>query len=193
MDVAILAGGRGTRLAGVWSGPKCLAPFAGKPVLGRILERVKRLYPNTVHLLLGHKAEEVLTWLAHHGPSPLWLSVVVDKRPLGTCGAFRQIISGIEPPVLVLNGDTLPGYDYASLIQFYETVKAPCAAAWCGEHYAGAMVLGKEMLEFVSKSEAHDFDASLFLNAARYRVPSFFDIGTPESFHKAQHVKSDDV
>ena len=195
MDIAILAGGLGTRLQGVWKGPKCLVPIAGKPVLFRLLDRARKLKADKIHLLLGnHVAQRVLDalqveyWSGWIGPKFL-----VNISPaVGTAEAIRKA-SSCKAPLLVLNGDTLPLYPLSALLSFFEAsfyARTSAAVAWSDGRAAGAAVLSHHMLDVIKQGVGLNLDWFL-LSAARYRVPGYFDIGTPEAYHRAQHLKGD--
>lgn len=111
----VLAGGRGTRLAGeVPHLPKCLAPVAGQPFLHWQLRALRRAGITDVVLSLGHLHEAVLRWCEQtgaqpHGPTDgLRLRCVVEPQPLGTGGAVRHAMAQLGlAEALVTNGDTL--------------------------------------------------------------------------------------
>jgi NDP-sugar pyrophosphorylase family protein len=112
IDVAVLAGGLGTRLRGVLDDtPKVLAPVGadGRPFLAHLLDRLTAAGVTRVVLCLGHLADRITGWLAGDRPAA-WPEVVcvVEPRPLGTAGALRFARGALgSDPVLVLNGDTI--------------------------------------------------------------------------------------
>jgi NDP-sugar pyrophosphorylase family protein len=69
MDVVVLAGGRGTRLAGLLGDlPKILAPIGDRPYLAHLLGFLSRFGATRVILCLGHIADRVEAYLALHPP-----------------------------------------------------------------------------------------------------------------------------
>lgn len=56
--VAVLCGGQGTRLG--YEGQKCLVPVAGRPFLHWKLDQLARNGATEFHLLVAHKAADVL-------------------------------------------------------------------------------------------------------------------------------------
>ena len=67
IDVAVLAGGLGTRLAPVLADrPKLLAPVAGRPFLEHLIDWLTRFGAGRILLCLGHRAEAVQAHLAAH-------------------------------------------------------------------------------------------------------------------------------
>ena len=126
LDVCILAGGLGTRLRGIWDGPKCLVPVGPKkiPLLEVLFRKLEPLKSRTVVLFLGQQAKEVLQWLFKReeelaveflpGTRVLFS---VEPCPLGTLGAVRLALPLLAPSLLILNGDTLPLFDLAAKVE----------------------------------------------------------------------------
>ena len=109
IDIAVLAGGLGTRLRGVLpETPKILAPVLGKAFLEHLLDWLNRQGARRVILCLGYRAGDVLAYLEARSFAPLEIRTVVEPEPLGTGGAIaraRPLLN--SEPVLVMNGDTL--------------------------------------------------------------------------------------
>lgn len=200
LDVVILAGGLGTRLRGYWDGPKCLAPVADRPLLFRLLELTARLRPRQITLALGHLADEVLRAVdaeAERGANRTVLGVpllhVVDPIPAGTVAALRRALAEteIKPPVLVLNGDTLPvGYQLAGLAVHHETLgDVDATAAWSNGRAAGAAVLSAGFLSALGAEAETDLARLIANQAHRYYVPGYLDVGTPFNLHRAKHLR----
>lgn len=122
MDALILAGGLGTRLAGVVADrAKPVADVAGRPFLALLLAHLERCAEvRRVILCVGHKANTVEAALgARFGR--LALAYSREDEPLGTGGALRLALRRFEPrsPVLALNGDTMFTLDPARLVGFH--------------------------------------------------------------------------
>lgn len=108
IDVLVLAGGLGTRLAGVLGdAPKVLAPVGGRPFLDHLLAWLKRSGARRVVLALGHRAEQVEAHLRATPARDLSVVTTIEPRPLGTAGAIRHCAQLLRTdPVMVMNGDT---------------------------------------------------------------------------------------
>ena len=191
-SVCILAGGRGSRLAGVWDRAKCLAPIGpqGTPLLQRLLTEVFSLQPGKVFLLLGidQRAREVARFLESTYRRELDIEklVLCSSIPAGTAAALRDAIPAIqEAPVLVLNGDTLPLYE---LRQFVHAALPLPSAAWYRGAYAGAAMLDALTLNAIRFSSVSDFDQFLPLMYKVEMMRGFHDIGTPEAFNVARFI-----
>ena len=210
LDVLILAGGLGTRLKDVWGGPKCLVPVGGNPLLHRLLDAVAPLRPRIVALALGHRADEVNKWLetlhqVDHdlgGPTNTWpwpfdMSSVIEDKPLGTAGAVRNAVFhsllGLEAPLLMLNGDTLPQYDLSEFAKFHHTCmyydQQVTTVTWSQDRLAGGVIIGARKLGEIERSSASNLDEFLDSDCIQCVVSDFLDVGTPEGFKEAQQLK----
>lgn len=109
IDVAVLAGGLGTRLRSALGEdvPKVLAPIGGRPFLDHLIDWLKGFGARRVVLCLGHLADRVIAHLDAHPAEGIEVAFVIEPEPLGTAGAIRFARSQLtSDPVLVLNGDT---------------------------------------------------------------------------------------
>jgi len=107
-QVALLVGGRGTRLGPLTEAlPKPLAPVAGRPFLDWQVEEVARFGFARITLLAGYMAEQIVA--RYHGRTVRGavLEVLVEPEPLGTAGALRLFADHLDRRFLLLNGDTL--------------------------------------------------------------------------------------
>ncbi len=109
IDVAVLAGGLGTRISGVLGDtPKVLAPINDKPYLDHLLDWFSTFGPARIVLCLGHLADKVIDHIAGREN----VATVVEPEPLGTGGAVKLARDRLtSDPVLVMNGDTWLGTD----------------------------------------------------------------------------------
>ena len=132
VDALILAGGLGSRLAGVLGDiPKVLAPVEGRPFLEYQLEYLAGEGVRKVVLSLGHGAEMVLAHLART-KLPLRVETVVEPRPLGTAGAIAFARSSLgSDPVALLNGDTWIDLDLAVMLAEHRASQGALATIAC--------------------------------------------------------------
>jgi len=117
VDVAILAGGLGTRLRGtIGETPKVLAPVGGQPFLDYLLRWLAGFGARRVVMCLGFRADKVVEHLRQPVVRGLDIVTSIEPRPMGTAGALRLAVPHFRSdPVLVINGDTfvdadLPGF-----------------------------------------------------------------------------------
>ena len=107
-EAIILAGGLGTRLAGVIGDcPKAMAPVAGRPFLEWQLDFLITQGITRVILSVGHLADRII---AHFGDRYRGVDVVYvrEESPRGTGGAIKAALREVEgSAIFALNGDTL--------------------------------------------------------------------------------------
>ena len=129
MQALILAGGKaqGLRPLTIHT-PKSLIPIANRPFLFYQLELFKRANVTDITLSLNFppgKIEDTFGNAAHHGVN---LRYAQEAQPLGTAGAFKQLISqqkvGHPEQTVVLNGDILTNASIASLLVAHRELQA---------------------------------------------------------------------
>src|SRR5258708_32799331 len=118
IDVAVLAGGLGTRLRPVLGEtPKILAPIGGRPYLDHLLSWLAGFGATRGVLCLGFRAELVLDHVKRNPFPGLEVGTSIEPEPLGTAGALS--LAGPQLPsdlVLGMNGDTFVDADLAAFV-----------------------------------------------------------------------------
>ncbi|MFT5720868.1 MAG: bifunctional UDP-N-acetylglucosamine pyrophosphorylase/glucosamine-1-phosphate N-acetyltransferase [Motiliproteus sp.] len=104
LEVIILAAGQGTRMKSTL--PKVLHPVAGKPMLGHVLDTAAKLDPVATHIVIGHGADQLRSYLDTHF-NHLPLNVVEQAEQLGTGHAVDQSMPLVaaDSVALILYGD----------------------------------------------------------------------------------------
>lgn len=125
IDVAILAGGLGTRLRGaIGETPKVLAPVAGKPFLDHLFAWLFGFGAGRIVMCLGYRADMVVDHLKQ-APKSLEIVTSIEPKPLGTAGGLRLAIPQFRSdPVLVINGDTFVDADLAAFVDEHRRTAA---------------------------------------------------------------------
>jgi NDP-sugar pyrophosphorylase family protein len=126
IDVVVLAGGLGSRLSKVLKDkPKLLAPLGESSYLMFLLAWLKNFGARRVIFGLGHLAESVVDYLDANSLDDIEISVVIEKRPMGTAGAIANLRSQIKTnPVLIMNGDSFVDADLCVFLDFHRREKA---------------------------------------------------------------------
>jgi D-glycero-alpha-D-manno-heptose 1-phosphate guanylyltransferase len=172
MEAIILAGGLGTRLAARLNGiPKPMAPICGHPFLEFLLARLWWAGCSRVLLSVGHLHIVIQD---HFGSSYQGMPIdyVVETTPLGTGGAIRRALLGVEEDVaLVLNGDTFVDLDFAELLEFHQEVHALLTLTLSysleNSRYGRVMPCGNHIRAF----EAQGSPGPGWINAGLYVLP----------------------
>lgn len=116
-----MAGGLGTRLRSVVSDvPKAMAPIAGQPFLGYLLQFLKAQGIARVVLAVGYR-NEIIRGAFGSRYQGVDLAYSVEDEPLGTGGALQQALPAIDGKfAFVLNGDTFLRLNYSAMTQALE-------------------------------------------------------------------------
>lgn len=143
VPVAILCGGRGTRLGALAdASPKPLAPVLGRPFLGYQTDLLERQGFRRFTYLTGYRGDQVESWLRHSFGGRLDIAFSREAEPLGTGGALWNARRHLAQPFLLLNGDSYLDLDYRSLLD--ALLDAPSSvvavvAAWRNSEPTGAV------------------------------------------------------
>ncbi len=102
----VLAAGLGKRMKSEL--PKVLHPVLGKTILARVLSALDGLNLEHIHIVVGHKADDVQAYLESNPPKTPW-STHLQKPQLGTGHALSMVapaLATFNGTVLVACGDT---------------------------------------------------------------------------------------
>jgi len=116
MEAIILAGGKGTRLAGLLKDiPKPLAPIADKPFLVWLLTYLIAQGYDRVTLSVGYQEQKIKSFFGTRFET-LTIQYSSEETPLGTGGAIKKALQMLDTQdITVLNGDTFYAIDHQSL------------------------------------------------------------------------------
>lgn len=107
MQVAILAGGLGTRLRPITEKvPKPMVPVAGEPFLHWQLSDLREQGFKRVLLLVAYLGEQVESHFGAGRAFGLELEYCYEPEPLGTGGALKNALGKLEDEFILLNGDS---------------------------------------------------------------------------------------
>jgi NDP-sugar pyrophosphorylase family protein len=169
IDIAVLAGGLGTRLAGAVPGlPKVLAPVAGRPFVEHLIDWLAPQGAKRIVFLLGHRAEMVTAHLAAHPRAGIEFDWSVESEPLGTGGALAFASPKFRgDPVLVINGDTFVDADLGAFCAAYAPPATMLAVAVDDAGRYGRLDIAQGRVQrFVEKDPA--FKGKAAINAGLY-------------------------
>ena len=123
LTVAILAAGKGTRMAS--SLPKVLHKLSGKTLLQRVIDSCKELEPNKIFIIVGHKSKEVEDSVIKNKK----IQFIFQNPQNGTGHAIQvlsQQVNKHEGKLIVLNGDVplIKTETLKKLINYHDFKKA---------------------------------------------------------------------
>jgi len=118
VEVIILCGGKGTRLASV-SGelPKALMPVAGRPFIDILLENLLQYGFRRFILSVGYRKDRIKE---HFADQEFAVDFSEEETPLGTGGAVKQAAQMTSSPsFMVVNGDSICRTNYLEFFDFH--------------------------------------------------------------------------
>ncbi len=120
-QVAILAGGMGTRLRSRSDDlPKPMTPVLGKPVLQYQVELCRSFGFTNIVLLVHHKYEKIFEYFQYGSNFGVSLTYAIEDTPLGTAGALRAALHLLDDRFLLLYGDTFMDVDLRRMWNAHE-------------------------------------------------------------------------
>ncbi len=119
MKAVIMAGGKGTRLAGVAGDiPKPMVSVGGKPILEHQLESLARSGVREVTMVVGHLRNRIMRYFGEE-QSGIRIHYFVEESPLGTAGALVNLSAQMTEPFLLLFGDIMLDIDFCRFYAFH--------------------------------------------------------------------------
>ena len=189
MDLVIIAGGKGTRL-GLKDMPKPMVEIGGKPLLEHQINLAKQYAINDIHILSCHLSEVIIDYFGDGRKFGVNISHIIEKSPLGTAGAVKQLESRLNERFMVFYGDVFLDVDLKSFIDFdMEADSIANIIVHPNDHpYDSDLVeIDDENMVTVFHSKPHDENQYYrnLVNAAVYVV-------SPDIFKYIPHDKSSD-
>ena len=127
--LVIVAGGKGTRLAGLTGDlPKALVPIGGKPVLQHQLELAARAGLATATVFAGHMAGQIVDFVGDGSRFGLRVEVQVENAPLGNGGGVLAALDRLPEHFMVVYGDVMLGVDLAAMARAHHQRRADFTA-----------------------------------------------------------------
>ncbi len=133
MKAVILAGGEGSRLRPLTIGrPKPMTPLFGKPVLGHILDLLRRHGVTDVAVTLRCLPNAVMDVMGKGEDYGVRLTYFVEEAPLGTAGSVKKCAPFLgEEDFLVISGDAVCDLDLQQLMAFHAAHRSAASLALC--------------------------------------------------------------
>ena len=130
LTVALLTGGRGTRLHPFTTVfPKPLVPLGEKPVLEILLRQLARHRFRNVILSTGYLSELLMAVVGDGSKYGVAVSYSHEENPLGTAGPLALLRDRLSDPFLVMNGDLLTTLSFTALLEHHRREKNDATVA----------------------------------------------------------------
>lgn len=117
MKLAIIAGGKGTRL-GLSDIPKPMVPVDGIPLLERQVLQAKRYGITDIYILSGFLSSVIINYFGDGIKWGIRIHHIVEPFPLGTAGAVGLLRGIINERFLVFYGDVMMNLNIQNFITF---------------------------------------------------------------------------
>lgn len=133
VKAVILAGGEGSRLRPLTIGrPKPMTPLLGKPVLGHILDLLRRHGIRSVAVTLRCMSDTIMDHFGDGRGYGVELTYFVEKEPLGTAGGVKKCMEFLgEEDFLVISGDAVCDLDLTELVSLHQSRRSAATLALC--------------------------------------------------------------
>ena len=117
--VAVLAGGRGTRLAPFTSVlPKPLMPIGDRSILEVVIHRLAAQGFTDVTLCVGYLSHLIRAVSDHFEDNGAQITLVQEHEALGTAAPLR-LLGDLDDTFVVMNGDVLTTLDFRDLVEHH--------------------------------------------------------------------------
>ena len=121
MQAIVLVGGEGTRLRPLtYRTPKPMVPIVNVPFLARTMERLYESGIRDVILPAGYMPQAIVDYFGDGSQLNMKITYVIEKTPLGTAGAIKNVEEHITGRFFVLNGDILTSLDLNAMLRYHQ-------------------------------------------------------------------------
>jgi len=125
MKAVIMAGGTGSRLRPITiERPKPMIPIASKPVMGHILDLLKRHNIIDTVVTVQYLATQVQDYFGNGNSLEMNIRYSVEEVPLGTAGSVKNSQDLLDDTFLVISGDSLTNINLTKLVEYHKENKS---------------------------------------------------------------------
>jgi len=124
VTAVVMAGGYGRRLRPLTEEvPKPMLPVGDKPLMERIVERLREAGIRRVEITTHYKPHAIVDHFGNGERFGLDIQYVREEEPLGTAGSLR-LLPPTNGPLLVVNGDILTQLDFRAMLEYHRDHRA---------------------------------------------------------------------
>ena len=100
--------------------PKSMLPVAGKPVLKRQVEGLRRQGIDRIIFTIGYKGGQIRDFFGDGSLFGVQIDYIEEKEPLGTAGALYYLKDRVKEDFLLINGDLIFDVDLHRMMDFHK-------------------------------------------------------------------------
>ena len=189
LDVIIMAGGKGTRMAPFTNVfPKPLIPIGGKSMIEVIMDEYQKYGFNNFKISINYKGNLIKAYLneVNHNYK---VSYLEEIKFLGTAGALKLYNTVTNKPIFVSNCDILIKENYLDILEYHNKQKNDLTLVAAMVHFKipyGVCKI-KEGGELLHISEKPEYDN--LVNTGMYILnPSVLDLIPKNEFFHITHL-----
>lgn len=121
MKAVVMAGGAGSRLRPLTiQRPKPMIPIVNKPVMGHILDLLKKHGITEIVITVQYLADFIQDFFGDGSSLGLKIHYSVEETPLGTAGSVKNAQQFLDDTFLVISGDALTNFNLTKLIDYHK-------------------------------------------------------------------------
>ena len=127
MKAVVMAGGEGSRLRPLTiNRPKPMVPLVNRPVMGHVVELLKRHGFTDLVVTLQYRADDIQNYFGDGLSFGVNLNYSIEQHPLGTAGSIKYAEKFLprDEPFLIVSGDALTDIDLTAVVEFHKRVGA---------------------------------------------------------------------
>ena len=118
--VVIMAGGKGLRLRPLTKNiPKPLLFVGGKPILQRIIEKLRDEGFSDIVISINYLGEQIQDFFGDGSELKVSIRYVNEATPLGTAGGLSLLEQPFVAPIVVMNGDLVLSASVGKMVDFH--------------------------------------------------------------------------
>lgn len=197
IDIAVLCGGKGSRVANVLGDiPKVLAPIEGRPYLDWLIDKLKNHGVKRMVLCAGHLSHKIIEWRETRSERDVEIVMSLEPRQEGTGGALRFARMALNTnPVMVINGDTIVNADLSEMVKYHgeamgvTVLQARRFGAASDYRSAGHYLMSQAVLDDIVSKQIRSLEEYVHdhRNKRYWRSGVYYDIGSPGTLRRAGH------
>jgi len=200
MEVAILIGGKGTRVKSISKKtPKPFLKINKKTIINHQLQKLNNF--KKIYILSNEKLAKFHNTLK--GRHKKKITFFEEKKPLGNAGCLKQLENYIDDDILILSGDLIFNIDFKKFFAFHKKNKSdisflvhpndhpfdsdlleinkknklikfhkkPHTKKNIGNLYlSGIMIINKKILKFIKPNKFQDFSKNILSNLIKQKI-----------------------